>query len=139
MTQKWKTNQTTSKIHKPHINEKPKRPGTHQYPHLCPKVVVVAGKLDPTVDQLYFCRIFQTVRNLQKRDHANEFRGSKNGGKEVWVGLKWPKNTKIRRPKLAAALAFAGPIWARPTAAGRKILPAWLSGRPPPPCPARVQ
>ena len=27
-------------------------------------------------------------------DHGNEFRGSRNGGKEVWVGLKWPENTK---------------------------------------------
>ena len=24
-------------------------------------------------------------------DHANEFRGSKNGGKELWGGLKWPE------------------------------------------------
>ena len=27
-----------------------------------------------------------------KRDHGNEFRGSKNGGREVWVGLEWPEN-----------------------------------------------
>ena len=66
MTQKWKTNQTTSKIRKPYINGKPKRQETHQYPYLSPKVVVVAEKLDPTVGQLYFCLIFQTVRNLQK-------------------------------------------------------------------------
>ena len=25
-------------------------------------------------------------------DHGNEFRGSKNGGKELWGGLKWPEN-----------------------------------------------
>ena len=31
-----------------------------------------------------------------KRDHGNEFRGSKNDGKEVWVGLKLSKNGKIR-------------------------------------------
>ena len=31
-----------------------------------------------------------------KRDHRNEFRGSRNGGREVWVGLEWPKNRKIR-------------------------------------------
>ena len=121
MTKKWKTNQTTSKIYKPHINGKPKRPGTHQYPHLGPKVAVVAEKLDSTVGQLCFCRIFQTVRNLQKRDHENEFRGSKNGGKEVWVGLKWMKNTKIRRPKFVAVASFAGLIRARLTAAGREI------------------
>ena len=23
-------------------------------------------------------------------DHGNEFRGSKNCGREVWGGLKWP-------------------------------------------------
>ena len=100
---------------------------------------MVARKLDSTVGRICFCRIFQTVMNLEKKDHRNEFRGSKNGGNELWVGLKWPKNTKIRRPKFAAAAAFAGPIWARPAAAGRKILPAWLSSRPPPPSPASVQ
>ena len=26
-----------------------------------------------------------------EKDHENEFRGSKNGGKELWGGLKWPK------------------------------------------------
>ena len=57
-----------------------------------------------------------------KRDHGNEFIGSKIYGKKVWVGLKWPENKKIRRPKLAAAAAFAGPIRARPAAVGREIL-----------------
>ena len=73
-----------------------------------------------------------------EKDHENEFRGSKNGGKELWVFLKWPENTIIRRPKFAAAAAFAGPIRARPAADGRKILPAWSSCRPPPPSSARV-
>ena len=50
--------------------------------------------------------------------------------------LKWPKNTKIRLPKFAAV---AGPIRARPAAAGRKILLAAASRRPPPPWPAREQ
>ena len=74
-----------------------------------------------------------------KRDHGNEFRGSKNSGKEVWIGLKWPENTKIRRPKFAVVVSFAGPIRARPAAAGREILPAAASRRPPPPWPVRVQ
>ena len=74
-----------------------------------------------------------------QKDHGNEFRGSKNGEKEVWVGLKWPKNTKIRRPKFAAAVAFVGPIQARPTAAGWKILPAAASRRRPPPWLAHEQ
>ena len=96
----------TSKIYKPHINGKPKRPGTHQYPHLGPKVAVVAGNIDPTVGRICFCRIFQTVMDLE---HGNEFIGSKNGGKEVWVGLKWTKDTKIWRPKLATAVALGRP------------------------------
>ena len=25
-------------------------------------------------------------------DHGNEFRGSKNGGNELWGGLRWPEN-----------------------------------------------
>ena len=74
-----------------------------------------------------------------EKDHGNEFRGSKNGGKEAWVDLKWPENTKIRRPKVAAAAAFAGLIRARPTAVGRKILWPILSGGGAPPCLARVQ
>ena len=92
MTQKWKTNQTMSKIHKPYINGKTKRPGTHQYHYLGPTVVVVAEKLDPTIGQLCFRHNFQMVRNLQKKGHGNEFRGSKNGGREVWVDRKWPES-----------------------------------------------
>ena len=53
--------------------------------------------------------------------------------------MEWPKNTKIRRPKVAAAAAFADPIWAHLTAAGREILPAWSSGDGAPPWPAHVQ
>ena len=121
MTRKWKTNQTTSKIYKPYINGKPKRPETHQYPYLGPKVAVVAGKLDPTVDRICFLSYLSNGDESGEKDPGNEFRGSKNGGKEVLVGLKLPENTKIRRPKLAAAAAFAGPIQARPAAAGRKF------------------
>ena len=72
-----------------------------------------------------------------KRDHGIEFRGSKNGGREVWVGLKWPENDEIRRPIVAAA-AFAGPIWARSAAVGREISRRWPSGGGAPPWPARV-
>ena len=31
-----------------------------------------------------------------KKDHENEFRGSKNGGRDAWVGLEWPKNEENR-------------------------------------------
>ena len=80
MTQTWKTNQMTSKIYKLYINENPKRPGTHQYPYLGPKVVVVVGKLDPTVGQIYFHRIFQMVTNLKKRTMGMSSKGQKMGG-----------------------------------------------------------
>ena len=101
---------------------------------------MVAGKLDPIVGRICFCRIFQTVMNLEKRTTEMSSEGPKMVEiKELWVGLKWPENTKIRRPKFAAAAAFAGPIRVRPAATGRKILPAWSSGHLPPPSPARVQ
>ena len=95
MTQKWKTNQTMSKIYKLYINGKPKRPGTQQYPYLGPKVAVVAGKLDPTVGQLCFRRIFQTVSNLQKRTTEMSSEGPKTmGGRYglAWNGRKTPKS-----------------------------------------------
>ena len=95
MTQKWKTNQTMSKIYKPYINGKPKRPGTNQYPYLGPKVAVVAEKLDPTVGQLCFCHIFQTVRNLQKGTTGMSSEGLKMvGGRygSAWSGQKMQKN-----------------------------------------------
>ena len=41
---------------------------------------MVAGKLDPTVFQLYFCRIFQTVRNLQKGTMGMSSEGPKMVG-----------------------------------------------------------
>ena len=49
------------------------------YPYLSLKVAVVAGKLDPTVDQTCFRRIFQTVRNLQKRTTGMSLEGPKMG------------------------------------------------------------
>ena len=94
MTQKWKTNQTTSKIYNHYINGKPKRPGTHQYPYLGPKVSVVAGKLDPTIGQIYFHCIFQTVRNLRKRTTRMSSEGPKMGGGRygsAWSGQKIEK------------------------------------------------
>ena len=74
-----------------------------------------------------------------EKDHINEFRESKNGGREVWVFLKWQENDKIRRPKVATATLFAGPTQARPAAAGREILWPRSSSGDAPPCPARVQ
>ena len=73
-----------------------------------------------------------------KGDHGNEFRGSKNGGREVWVSLEWPKNRKIRQPTVAAAAVFAGPIWARLAVVRRETWPAGSSGGGAPPWPAQV-
>ena len=73
-----------------------------------------------------------------KKDHGNEFRRSKNGGREVWVDLEWPKNGEFWRPTLAAAAAFADPIWARPTAVHREISWPRSPGGGAPPWPARV-
>ena len=95
MTQKWKTDQTMSKIYKIYINGNPKRPGTQKYPYLDPKVAVVAGKLDPTVGQICFRRIFQTVMNLRKETTGLSSEGPKMGGGRygsVWNGRKTSKS-----------------------------------------------
>ena len=73
-----------------------------------------------------------------KRDHGNEFRGSKNGRREVWVGLEWPENRKIQLPTVAAAAALAGPIWGRPVMVRRETWPGRSSGGGAPPWPTRV-
>ena len=99
MTQKWKTNQTKSKIYKPHINGKPKRPGTHQYPYLCPKIAVVARKLDPTVGLICFCRIFQTVMNMEKRTTEMSFEGLKMVGERNGSARNGRKMTKSDDPR----------------------------------------
>ena len=75
-------------------------------------------------------------------DHRNEFRGCRNGGNELWGGLKWSKNGR-KSGKLPVTHGgrrrhFAGPFSARPAAVGHEILPTAASGCPLPPCPARV-
>ena len=99
MTRKWKTNQTTSKIYNLYINGKPKRPGTHQYPYLGPKVAVVPGKLDPTVGQICFRHIFQIVMNLEKRTTGMSSEGPKMVGERygsAWNGQKMTKSDDPR-------------------------------------------
>ena len=56
--------------------------------------------------------------------------------------MGWPEMAgkhKTPATQFAAVAAFAGPIQARPAAAGMKILPARSSGRPPPPSLGCVQ
>ena len=74
----------------------------------------------------------------KENDHGNEFRGSKNGGREVWVGLEWPENGEIQQPKVAAAAALAGQIQARPAAVGCEISQRRSSSGGDPPWPTCV-
>ena len=95
MTRKWKTNQTMSKIYKLYINGKPKIPGTHHYPYLGPEIAVEAEKLDPTVGRNCFCRIFQTVMNLEKSTTEMSSEGPKMVGERygsAWNGRKMAKS-----------------------------------------------
>ena len=111
MTRKWKTNQTTSKIYKLYINGKPKRPGTHQYPYLGPKVAVVAGKLDPNVVQICFHRIFRTVMNLEKRATEISSEGPKKAGegyRSDWSGRKMTKSGDPRWRMSSCSSARSG-------------------------------
>ena len=89
-----------SKIYKPHINGKPKRPGTHQYSHLGPKVALVAGKLDPTVGRICFCCIFQTVMNLEKRTTEMSSEGPKMMERRYGLALNGRKTQKSGDPSL---------------------------------------
>ena len=73
-----------------------------------------------------------------KGDHGNEFRGSKKEGREVWVGLEWPKNRKIQRPTVALAAAFVSLILAHPAVVRRETWPTGLSGGGAPPWPTHV-
>ena len=154
MTQKWKTNQTTSKIHKPHINGNTKRPETHQYPYLGPKVAVVAGKLDPIVGRICFCCIFQTVMNLEKRTTEMSSEGPKMVGERygsVWNGRKITKSddprlwlppcspARSRRVRLRLAVKFHGdgrlvvallPGWRMYSSGGLNRLPKLKPDRP---------
>ena len=84
---------------------------------------MVVEKLDLTVGRFFLLHLSNGDESGEK-DHGNEFRGSENGGREVWIGLKWSKNDKILRPKVAV---------------GREISrPRSFDGGAPP-CPARVQ
>ena len=49
-------------------------------------------------------------------DHGNEFRGSKNGGNELWGGRKWPKMAEKSRIFRWFTVAAAAASPARPAA-----------------------
>ena len=127
-----------SKIYKLYINGKPKRPGTQKYPYLGPISCCGGRKTRSNSRPNLFSSYLLNAEESAKRDNRNEFRGSKNGGREVWVGLEWPENRKIRRPTLAAAAAFAGPILAPPAVVRHETWPAGSSSGSAPPWTANV-
>ena len=56
---------------------------------------MVAEKLDPIVGQIFFCRIFQTVVNLEKRTTEMSSEGPKMVGERygsAWNGRKMTKS-----------------------------------------------
>ena len=71
-------------------------------------------------------------------DHGNEFRGSKNGGKEEWADLKWPEKWEISGDPRWPPQPLRRPDWGSPAAARCEISPMWSSGGGAPPRPARV-
>ena len=73
---------------------------------------MVAEKLDPTVGQLCFCRIFQTVRNLQKGTKGISSEGLKMGGRYglAWSGRKMQKKGDPRWPPPPPSLARSGSV-----------------------------
>ena len=73
----------------------------------------MAGKLDPTVGELCFCRIFQTVRNLQKGTMGMSSEGPKMvGGRygSAWSGQKMQKNGDPRRRSPPPSPARSGHV-----------------------------
>ena len=69
---------------------------------------MVAEKLDPTVDRICFCRIFQMVMNLEKRTTEMSSEGPKMVGERygsVWNGRKMTKsgNPRLRLPPCSSA------------------------------------
>ena len=70
---------------------------------------MVAGKLDPTIDRTYFCRIFQTVRNLKKKTMGMSSESPKMGGGRYGSAWNGRKKAKSDDPKL----------WPRPRSTAR--------------------
>ena len=88
---------------------------------------MVAEILDPIVDLICFCCIFQTVMNLEKRTTRMSSEGPKMGGGRYgsnWSGRKMAKSgdPRWRLPP------FAGSIQARLAAAGSEISRQQSSG-----------
>ena len=76
---------------------------------------MVAGKLYPTIGQLCFCRIFQTVRNMKKGTTRMSSKSSKMVGDRygsAWSGQKMQKNGDPRwRPPPSSAQSWRVRLW----------------------------
>ena len=74
---------------------------------------MVAGKLDPIVGRICFCRIFQTVKNLEKRTTEMSFEGLKMVGERygsAWNGRKMTKSGDQRWRLPPCSPARSGPL-----------------------------
>ena len=100
---------------------------------------MVAGKLDPTVGRICFCRIFQTVMNLEKRTKEMSSEGPKMVERSNGVAGNGRKIKKLSVTHGGRRRRFAGPIPARLAVVGHEISRPTSSGCLPPTCPARVQ
>ena len=100
---------------------------------------MVAGKLDPTVGQLYFYHIFQTLRNLQKGTTEMSSGVLKMVERSYGVAENGQKIKKLSVTHGGRRRRFVGPIPACPTAVGREILWPRSSSGGASPCPERVQ
>ena len=85
---------------------------------------MVAEKLDPTVSQLCFCCIFQTVRNLQKGTTEMSSDGPKMVERRYGLAGNGRKIKKSPVTHGGRRRRFAGLIRERPAATGREIWPA---------------
>ena len=75
---------------------------------------MVAGKLNPIVGRIVFCRIFQTVMNLDKRTTKMSSKGPKMVAERygsVWNGRKMTKSDGLRLRLLPCSPARSG--WVR--------------------------
>ena len=61
---------------------------------------MVAGKLDPTVGRICFCRIFQTVMNLEKRTREMSSEGPKMVKRSYGLAWNGRKTQKSGDPSL---------------------------------------
>ena len=85
---------------------------------------MVSEKLDPTVCIICFCRIFQTVMNLEKRTKEMSSEGPKMVERRYGLAENGRKIKKGQVTHGGRRRRFSGPIQALSEAVGREIWPA---------------